>query len=174
MAGLGPAIHELTLQVVDARTKCGHDANGFELTTSSKIHSLARPTLGVSVAVWKKDEVLLIQRGRPPFEGSWSFPGGRVKAGETLEAAARRELAEETGLKVKALHFVRPVEIILPGHHIALMLFTGFYESGQATAMDDAQDVRWVRLENIRALSVTEGLENHARACWDLTRKAKA
>ena len=126
----------------------------------SEIRSLARPTLGVSVAVWRDEGVLLIKRGRPPFEGSWSFPGGKVRLGESLEDAARRELLEETGLKVKTLHFVRPVEIILREsgiikHHIALMLFTGRWVSGEAKAAGDTKVLRWVKPEGISSLSIT-------------------
>src|SRR5262245_60373905 len=43
-------------------------------------------------------EILLIQRGNPPFRGSWALPVGRVEPSEDLDACARRELAEETGV----------------------------------------------------------------------------
>ena len=61
-----------------------------------------RPALTVDGVIFGLDpaglKVLLIQRDRPPFEGRWALPGGFVEMGETLDAAARRELAEETGL----------------------------------------------------------------------------
>ncbi|MCO6042488.1 NUDIX hydrolase [Aeoliella sp. ICT_H6.2] len=61
-----------------------------------------RAALTVDIVVFALDEddlqVMLIQRDLPPFEGQWALPGGFVHVGETLDEAARRELAEETGL----------------------------------------------------------------------------
>ena len=62
-------------------------------------------TPGVAILVWRAApelEVLLLHRSRfaPDFEGDWAWmtPGGRLEAREDAEAAARRELVEETGL----------------------------------------------------------------------------
>lgn len=52
-------------------------------------------------------QMLLIRRRNPPFEGSWALPGGFVEEEETSEAAARRELAEEAGVEVQAVHYLR-------------------------------------------------------------------
>ena len=62
-----------------------------------------RAALTVDCVVFGYDEgelkALLIERGLEPFKGRWALPGGFVRVDETLEQAARRELAEETGLK---------------------------------------------------------------------------
>lgn len=60
------------------------------------------PAITVDVVIFTLQRgalhLLLVQRKRPPWEGSWAIPGGFVHADEPLDAAARRELAEETGV----------------------------------------------------------------------------
>jgi 8-oxo-dGTP diphosphatase len=50
-----------------------------------------------------RPKVLLIRRKHPPYAGKWALPGGYVEIDEPLEAAAQRELREETGLKLDGL-----------------------------------------------------------------------
>lgn len=56
--------------------------------------------------------VLLVRRGREPFPGRWSLPGGRLELGETLAAGAVREVREETGLEVEPIAMVEVVELV--------------------------------------------------------------
>lgn len=67
-------------------------------------YDYSRANLAVDCVVFGLDEssslkILLIRRDLPPFQGHWALPGGFVRISESVDAAARRELQEETGLQ---------------------------------------------------------------------------
>jgi len=109
-----------------------------------------RPLVGIGIAVLRPDAVLLVRRGRAPALGQWSLPGGAQRLGETAEAAARRELMEETGLAVGALHLVAHVDSIHHDDagriqfHYTILDFTAHWQGGEPRAQDDAADARFV------------------------------
>jgi ADP-ribose pyrophosphatase YjhB (NUDIX family) len=71
------------------------------------------PRAAVSACVFRGREVLLVKRGKPPFMGAWSLPGGSIEAGETAEAAIRREIAEETRLDISVGDVVGVNDVIV-------------------------------------------------------------
>ena len=55
-----------------------------------------RPILGIGALIFNRGKILL-ERGKEPFKGYWSLPGGVLETGETLEQGIIREVREETG-----------------------------------------------------------------------------
>ena len=92
--------------------------------------------------------VLLVERGRPPYQGRWALPGGFVDEGEDLERAARRELAEETGLEVDRLAFWQLGAYGAPDRdprsRVVSVAYAVVLPPGmQPVAADDAADAQW-------------------------------
>ncbi len=114
----------------------------------------------VSVAVLRGKTVLLVKRGRKPAAGFYAFPGGRVEAGEGDEAAALRELQEETGVEVSDL---RPLTVVnippspaedSPGYR--LVVFAARWKSGEPVAADDAAEAAFFSRETLATLPTTD------------------
>lgn len=108
-----------------------------------------------AVVVDDTGRLLLVQRANEPSRGRWSVPGGRVEAGESLAAAAAREVAEETGLLVDIGALLQTVA--LPGGYV-VSDFAATVVGGQLRAADDALDARWCTPEEVRALPLSPGL----------------
>ena len=122
-----------------------------------------RPALTVDVvliAARPRPSVLLIRRGKPPFEGRWALPGGFVEMDEDLESAARRELAEETGLEAGPLvqvgAFGRPGRD--PRGRVVSVAWTGAPAADEAAeGASDAAEARWFGLDDLPELAFDHG-----------------
>ena len=120
----------------------------------------ARPIVGVGTVVLDGDMVLMIQRGKPPRQGSWSLPGGAQELGETIREAARREVREETGLEIEIFGLIDVVDSVRPDaydkieYHYTLIDVAGHAVGGTLMAGGDAQDCRWFTRPEIDAMDI--------------------
>ena len=116
------------------------------------------PTLAVSVAVWSTEHSVRVQRGKPPNQGLWALPGGKVKFGETLAKAAIREMQEETGLAVAPQKLFLVKDIISLDFHYNLHCITAKIISGELAAADDAHSAKWVPYSELGQLPTVPDL----------------
>jgi 8-oxo-dGTP diphosphatase len=92
----------------------------------------------------------------------WAVPGGAIEAGETLAAAAEREVREETGVVVRAGRPVHAFDVLSRGpsgeieHHYVVVDLVAEYVGGEPVAGDDAVDAAWVRVKDFGALAVSD------------------
>jgi 8-oxo-dGTP diphosphatase len=103
--------------------------------------------------------VLLVRRGRPPGQGDWTLPGGRLEAGETLDEAVTREVREETGVTARVVCGLGVVAIEREGfsyiiHEYLLVPVCGTPDAPDPTPGDDADAAQWVPREELTALGV--------------------
>lgn len=132
----------------------------------AEIEAYRNPFPTVDVVVIRDGRVILIRRRNPP--PGWALPGGFVDYGETAEAAARRELREETGLTAESLELLgvySEPERDPRFHTVSIVYFAE--AEGVPGAGDDASDVRWFPVENLPA----EVAFDHRRIIADALRR---
>ncbi len=121
----------------------------------------AHPAVTTDVVLFTiKDErllVLLIRRAQDPYRGYWALPGGFVDIDEDLEACARRELSEETGLT--GMYLEQLCTVGTPGRdpreRVVSVVYFGLvpYEAAVPRAASDAEAVRWFPVQDPPALA---------------------
>ncbi|ASC68348.1 MULTISPECIES: NUDIX hydrolase [Achromobacter] len=136
-----------------------------------------RPIPATIAAVVRDGRVLLVRRANPPDAGCWAFPGGKIEAGERLEAAVARELLEETGVRAEPLRVFDAVDVFdrdaagALRRHFILIAVLCRWQSGEPVAGDDASDARWVPLAELEghALATSFGVAELARKAASLS-----
>jgi ADP-ribose pyrophosphatase YjhB (NUDIX family) len=120
------------------------------------------PALLVLVAIFADNCVLLHRRGVPPYLGQWAPPGGFVEAGESLEAAAIREVEEEVGIRLDATQLIPCAVISLPRMNQVYHGFIARLEQKVAAtaAPPESLEVGWFTEDQVRALDNWEPAHN--------------
>ena len=81
-------------------------------------------TIEVVAAIIIKDgQVFATQRGYGEFQGWWEFPGGKMEAGESAQAALKREIREELNAEIEVNELLETVEWDYPKFHLTMHCF---------------------------------------------------
>lgn len=122
--------------------------------------NMTQPIIAVGAVVFRDSHVLLVERKRPPNQGQWAIPGGKVRLGESLNAAAEREILEETGITIRAGKPVYTFELIEKDqngnviYHYVIIDLLAEYITGEPKPADDVSAAAWVDQKTLGNLPV--------------------
>ncbi len=130
------------------------------------------------MVVVRGDAVLLLRRGHSPKRGWLDIPGGFMEANEEIEAAARRELREETGLRVgraRWLGFYWDRYYLRGFGHFPTMNFyyLARWRSGEPKAADDAASAEWVPIAKLGSGNARHAWKHMARVFRDVKQRVR-
>lgn len=123
-----------------------------------------RPFVAVSAAIIRDGQVLVVRRARPPSHNLFTLPGGVVEAGETLQEAVLREVAEETQLSIEPVGLAGYREHIerdtdgRTSRHFLILPFAARWVGGEPVLSDELAEARWIAPADVAGLRTTEGL----------------
>ena len=129
-----------------------------------------RPYLAVSAAIVRDGKLLVVRRARKPALNLYTFPGGAVETGETLNEAATREVREETQLAIAPVGLAGYREAIMRDtqgrveRHFVILCLAARWLAGEPALSEELDDARWVTLAELPALRTTDGLAEIAAA----------
>jgi ADP-ribose pyrophosphatase YjhB (NUDIX family) len=122
-----------------------------------------RPIMAVGAIVVKSGRVLLARRGKEPSYGLWSVPGGAVRLGEGLKAAAAREIREECGIEIELTDVIEVIERLHRDgdgrirYHYVIVDYLARWVAGDIQPSDEVLEARWVAPEEFPGYQMTPG-----------------
>jgi 8-oxo-dGTP diphosphatase len=124
------------------------------------------PIAAAIAVVLRGARLLLVRRSHKPDAGRWGFPGGKIEPGETVIAAALRELAEETGVSAEPVEVLTALDVIRRDgavlHHYVLIAVLCRWRHGEGAAASDAEEIGWFDLAALRRGETSADVERVA------------
>ncbi len=118
---------------------------------------MKRIDVAVGIVVNKEKKVLVGQRVvKDRYFAKWEFPGGKIEAGETVQAALRREFIEETGLIINDSSEFMELKHDYPDRQVKLHIRLVKHTQGTPQALE-GQALKWVTLDELFELDFLEG-----------------
>lgn len=129
-------------------------------STSEYCYKYPHPAVAADNLVFKFDskklQILLIKRKNDPFKDCWALPGGFVNIDETTINAAKRELLEETNIKIQNIYHLGVYDDVNrdPRERVISVAYYCFVQKDvKPKALDDAKDFRWYNIEKLPTLA---------------------
>ena len=138
-----------------------------------------RPYLAVSAAIVRDGKLLVVRRARKPAQSLYTFPGGAVEVGETLNEAVAREVREETQLSIEPAGYAGYREAIVRDaqdaveRHFVIICLAARWLAGEPVLNEELDDARWVVPADLAGLRTTDGLAEIAAAALALLAAGK-
>ena len=92
--------------------------------------------------------IFATQRGYGEFKDGWEFPGGKIEAGESPQAALKREIMEELEAEISVGELIDTVEYDYPAFHLSLDWFWAKIISGRPV-LNEHEAARWLTKEEL-------------------------
>jgi 8-oxo-dGTP diphosphatase len=129
----------------------------------------AQQWVAVTVLVFRDGRMLSMRRAatEEAGRGLWEGVSGRVRAGEDPIEAARREVVEETGMRVRV--HSRPITAyaaLRRGEPMTVIVFAADHEDGEVVLSEEHDAFRWCQQTELSELGVPVQLADAARAAW--------
>ena len=103
------------------------------------------PKVAVGVIIRRKNKILLGKRKGKLARNLWGFPGGSLEFNENIDECARREVLEETGLKIKNLRPGTFTSVFFKkqNEHFVALIMIADYASGEAKVLEPDKCQKW-------------------------------
>jgi ADP-ribose pyrophosphatase YjhB (NUDIX family) len=137
------------------------EQNNFQLAAQNELGEKF-PLATVGALIFNsKNEALMIRTHK--WSGKWGIPGGKIKWGETSEVALRREILEETGLKISGIKFIlvqdciHSKEFYRDAHFVLLnYVCRAVSKNPRVTLNDEGREFRWLKLKDAKKLKLNK------------------